>query len=194
MGNYTYKNLLALLVFIVLVWGVNSFVSGIIDDNLKTTESLRKELILKESFNKQQSPARFSKSINEFVPDKLDKVAVTTYVNGLLQDPSIKINSINIQEISTKDNQKLLDNSTENKKDSIDENNTIKSNTFKKAELNIKLIGNKISLDRFLKTLSESKQYIDISGVNFDFQPQTNSSEGNNISLNIIAIIYYKNI
>jgi hypothetical protein len=194
MGNYTYKNLLALLVFIVLVWGVNSFVAGMIDDNLNKITFLRKELILKESFNKQQSASRFSKSINEFVPDKLDKVAVTTYINGLLQDPSIKINSINIQEINTKDNKNLLDDNKENKKDSIDENTTIKSNTFKKAELNIKLVGNKLSLDKFLTRLVESKQYIDINSINFDFQPQTNSSEGNNISLSVLATIYYKNL
>ena len=194
MVNYTYKNLLALLVFIILVWGVNSFVAGMINDNLKTITSLRKELILKESFNKQQSVSRFSKSINEFVPEKLDKVALTTYINGLLQDPSIKVNSINIQEINTKDNQKLSDDSTENKKDSIDEINTIKSNTFKKAELNIKLIGNKVSLDNFLNRLVESKQYIDINSINFDFQPQNNSAEGNNISLSVLATIYYKSL
>ena len=196
MQNYTSKNLLALLVFVVLIWSVNSFVSGMIDTNLDTNNSLEKELILKQSFTNQKSTDKFSKSINEFVPDRLDKVSITNYVNQLAKDASVKISTIDIKEVNNKDNVKNVVDDEASKKNtkSEDENKDIKINTFKKSELTIRLTGNKQSLDKFLSRLVESKQYIDIANINFDFQPQANVITGQEIALNIVANIYYKNL
>lgn len=199
MKNYTYKNLLALLVFIVLVWSVNSYMTGVIDDNLKNINSLKKELVLKESFTTQKSTEKLSKSINEFVPDKLDKVTIINYINqlALIQSHPVKIINIDIQEVkavnTNKDNLESEVQNSRNKKDISDQVVEKKINTFKKAELGIKLTGNKKSLDKFTERLVESKQYIDINTINFDFQPQSNAINGQDISLNITANIYYKN-
>lgn len=196
MQNYTSKNLLALFIFYLLVWGLSSFVSGMIVTNLETTDSLKKELSLKQSFTNQKSTEQLSKSINDFVPDKLDKVVTTNYVNQLAKDSSVKINSIDIKEVSNKSNIKNVtdDSISKSNNKSKDENIDAKSNTFKKSELTIKLSGNKQSLDKFLERLVASKQYIDIFNINFDFQQKSNISGGQEISLNIAANIYYKNL
>lgn len=194
MKNYAYKNILALLVFGVLVWSVNSYMSGMIDDNLKNINSLKKELALKESFTTQKSTDKLSKSINDFVPDKLDKVATINYINKLSQDSLVNIVSIDVKEVNTK--YQVQDSevkSSKNKTDIIDQELEKKSNTFKKAELSMSLAGNKQALDKFMERLVESKQYIDIGIINFDFKTQSNIPNSQDIGLNITATIYYKN-
>lgn len=199
MQNNTSKNILSLLVFVVIFWFFNSFMARAIDDNLKNIQSLKRELIIKESFINQKSTEKLSKSINDFVPDKLDKISVINYLNQLviLSDSSIKIINIDVERLkSLNANQNIL-NSISDKTINITNDNSQsfekKINTLKKAELSIKLVGNKTSLDKFLEKLVNSKQYIDIDSINFNFQPQSDSNTLQNISLNITANIYYKN-
>jgi|GEM_PF-718478 hypothetical protein len=196
MKNYTYKNLLALLVFLVLLWSVNLFVTGLLTDNLEDIKAMRKELFIKESFISQGDTGKLSKSINDFVPEKLDKLSIINYVNQLTRDYSVKIVSIDVQEIDDRERlQFSLENEGDNLNSSADasiQNTETKINTLKKAELIIQLKGNKQSLDKFLDKLVESRQYIDIKTINFDFKIKSNDVNDQDISLNIIANIYYK--
>lgn len=196
MKNYTYKNLLALLVFLALLWSVNLFVTGLLTDNLEDIKAMRKELFIKESFISQGDTGKLSKSINDFVPEKLDKLSIINYVNQLTRDYSVKIVSIDVQEIDDRERlQFSLENEGDNLNGSADasiQNTETKINTLKKAELVIQLKGNKQSLDKFLDKLVESRQYIDIKTINFDFKIKSNDVNDRDISLNIIANIYYK--
>jgi hypothetical protein len=81
-----YIKILSLLVFIISLWTFNSFLKFRIDEDLLNLQKLQKQLLLKESFNSQSSPANLSKSIDEFVPEKFDKSQLTNLMFRFSQE------------------------------------------------------------------------------------------------------------
>jgi len=194
MKQYIYKAVFPLLIFIVCIWSVNSLLFGFIDSDLDNINSLRKEMMLKKSFSEQSSPEKLSKSINEFISEKLDEVAIAKLITKLAQESFITINNIEIAETKNIKVNKI-NSDIENKPQSIDipvEN--VKNNTLNQAKLDMKLSGTKSSLDRFIVKLLESNQYIDIDTIQLDLQSKSNDSQSQDLTMNIVAIIYYKNL
>lgn len=194
MKQYIYKAIFPLLIFIVCVWTINSLLFGFVDSDLDNINNLRKEISLKKSFSEQDSPEKLSKSINEFIPEKLDKVAVTNLITKLAQESFITINNIEIVEVkNNKVNKNISEIEIKNNSKSISDEN-LKTNTLNQARLDIKLSGVKSSLDRFISKLSESNQYIDIDTIQLDLQSKSSDSQSQDLNMNVVGIIYYKNL
>lgn len=194
MKQYIYKAIFPLLIFIVCIWTINSLLFGFIDSDLDNINNLRKEMSLKKSFSEQDSPEKLSKSINEFIPEKLDEVAVANLITKLAQESFITINNIEIVEVkNNKVNKNISEIEIKNNSKSISDEN-LKTNTLNQARLDIKLSGAKSSLDRFIIKLSESNQYIDIDTIQLDLQSKSSDAQSQDLTMNVVGIIYYKNL
>ncbi|MEY2985994.1 MAG: hypothetical protein RJB24_223 [Candidatus Parcubacteria bacterium] len=194
------NKLLSLVIFTVSIWSVNSFLYPRLSSGLKNLNISEQELKIKQAFN-DNSPAKLSTSINDFVLPQFDRNDITNLIDRFAKDAGVSIVSIDIQvggAINSQQNISSQDDNSESKSNSnldvlMTENVTdIKTNTLKVVDLNINIKGPKTSIDRFLSNLSSSKQYIDIQDISISID--NNESSQQNIQLSIAAQTYYKKL
>lgn len=194
------NKLLSLVIFTVSIWSVNSFLYPRLSSGLKNLNISEQELKIKQAFN-DNSPAKLSRSINDFVLPQFDRNDITNLIDRFAKDAGVSIVSIDIQvggAINSQQNISSQDDNSESKSNSnldvlMTENVTdIKTNTLKVVDLNINIKGPKTSIDRFLSNLSSSKQYIDIQDISISID--NNESSQQNIQLSITAQTYYKKL
>lgn len=186
MQKYLYLNLVALLILALIVWTVNGMFKDFLKTSVSEIESLKEELTLKQAFMSQGDPSVLSKKISDFAPNGLEKGKVTELVAQIANESSVSIVSVDIKEarpvvVDPIDSENLDINS--NSVDYID--TKTRQNTFKRAELIIKLSGNKGGMESFIKKLVDSSQYIDIQNISIDIVKGNGS---------IKSIIYYTNL
>lgn len=191
-------NILYLIIFIGSIWTVNTTISPNINSAISKIKESRKDLYIKQSFNEQDNLVYLSKSIDNFVPEKLDKVQLSNLIANLAQKSLVEIESLDIKE--SKESNELTRsniNYKSNNKDilAIDE---IWSNTLKEVNISLSIKGEKMAIYSFCSKLSKSPQYMNISSLNIKFSPLytvNNISNDNNIvSGNIIIKTYYKKL
>lgn len=186
-----YINLLALIIFIVSIWTINTLFNGFLQSNLSELKDLKKEFYLKQSFSSQDSLMSLSKSIDEFVPTQLNKVEIFNLINKLAQESAIEIKNLDLKESKIQKESKVDELSKDNNINVIDKD--IKFNTLNVADINIVFDGNKQSVDLFLSKLVESNLYIEIFNVNLDFNSKSNDLI-RNVSGSILVKVYYINL
>lgn len=177
-----YINILALIIFILGIWTVNSFIYVNVNESIVKIQNSKKDLALKASFDKQGDPIQLSKSIDEFVPEKLDKGQLSNLISRFANEASVGIQSLSIKEsVNLKNNNQKSD-----------ENNNF-NNKLKAVSIEIKIKGTKQSIYNFCSKLSQSKQYMDIYSINLDFNKYLNSLSSSNqdVEGDILVITYY---
>jgi hypothetical protein len=173
------KNLFPILfciIFISLIWTITNFYSDILTSQLSTLKELQKKTQITQSFANQKSPAELAKRLNEFIPETLDKGAITNELTQFARDANIEISSISVDgKVAT----------TQDTDSSNTDNTTI--NTLKSESITLKIIGGKREIYTFLQKLTQSKRYIGINTITLSFTKGLDNIEGV-----INVIIYYK--
>jgi hypothetical protein len=190
---------LALIIFIVAIWTVNSFLLPRVSTETKNINIAKNELAIKQSFN-DASPANISRSVNEFIPKQFNKNELVNLIDRFAIESNINISSLDVQ-IDTSNrpspNLELEEESGSNVSNTQTEEDTapVKSNTLKGVDINIDISGNKSSIDLFLSKLVSSKQYIDIQDINISFSNDSGSETlSQTIKSSIKAKAYYINL
>lgn len=189
---------LALTIFIVSIWTVNSFLLSRVTTGTENISSSKNELTIKQSFN-EASPANLSKSINEFIVKDFDKNKLVNLIDSFAQQSGIKISNLDIKVDDTKKTEIVSDIKELDAESTVSElklnESPVKINTLKIINLSISFSGDKNSIDLFLSKLSESKQYLDVQDISFSFNDNTNSTTlSSNIKSTITANVYYINL
>jgi hypothetical protein len=173
------KNLFPILfciIFISLIWTITNFYSDILTSQLSTLKELQKKTQITQSFANQKSPAELAKRLNEFIPETLDKGAITNELTQFARDANIEISSISVDgKVAT----------TQDTDSSNTDNTTI--NTLRSESITLKIIGGKREIYTFLQKLTQSKRYIGINTISLSFTKGLDNIEGV-----INVIIYYK--
>jgi len=192
-----YINILALIVFIVSIWTVNTFISTTIDSVTSNIENSRKDLVFKQSFAEQSDVSSLSKSIDSLVPEKLDKGLLIDLVAKFASESFVEIKSLDIQAVERKINNSSIDTSKKNNNSPIESNN-ISINTLKEININIDVQGNKQAIYNFCSKLSQSDQYMNILSIDLtpvaNSNSQLNTSANNIMSAKISISTYYKKL
>lgn len=195
-----YINILSLIVFVISIWTVNTTFSPTIDSTVSKIKESRKDLALKQSFAEQSNLADLSKSIDSFVPEKLDKGLLINLMAKFAQESFVEIKSLDIQGVEKRisnNSASDIDISNKNSTISIEDSNTISTNTLKEINIDIDIQGNKQAIYKFCSQLYSSEQYMDILSINFVpiyNNIQLNSSTNNIISAKITISTYYKKL
>lgn len=192
-----YINILALIVFIVSIWTVNTLISTPIDSVTSNIENSRKDLVFKQSFAEQSDVSSLSKSIDSLVPEKLDKGLLIDLVAKFASESFVEIKSLDIQAVERKINNSSIDTSKKNNNSPIESNN-ISINTLKEININIDVQGNKQAIYNFCSKLSQSDQYMNILSIDLtpvaNSNSQSNTSANNIMSAKISISTYYKKL
>jgi hypothetical protein len=193
-----YIKILSLLLFIVTLWVFSFNLESRINTDLYNLRQLQKELFLKESFDKQNSPSKLYNSINEFVPEKLDKTKLTDSIVKFSKESGISIKNIDIKESRSEIlNQDGLSYDESSKISNFD-TDSVNISTLKSIDLNIKFMGDKKSIDSFLSKLVQSKQFIDIHNISIKYNNNNNNNNfrqsAGQMDGSVIAKLYYINI
>lgn len=192
-----YINILALIVFIVSIWTVNTFISTPIDSVTSNIENSRKDLVFKQSFAEQSDVSSLSKSIDSLVPEKLDKGLLIDLVAKFASESFVEIKSLDIQAVERKINNSSIDTSKKNNNSPIESNN-ISINTLNEININIDVQGNKQAIYNFCSKLSQSDQYMNILSIDLtpvaNSNSQSNTSANNIMSAKISISTYYKKL
>ena len=165
-----YINILSLIVFVISIWTVNTTFSPTIDSTVSKIKESRKDLALKQSFAEQSNLADLSKSIDSFVPEKLDKGLLINLMAKFAQESFVEIKSLDIQGVEKRisnNSASDIDISNKNSTISIEDSNTISTNTLKEINIDIDIQGNKQAIYKFCSQLYSSEQYMDILSINF---------------------------
>lgn len=195
MSNYS--KLLALLIFAVSIWSVHTFLYNKLSEDVEVIKASKQELLVKQSFN-DNTPAKLSSSISDFIPAKFDKNEITNAIDKFARESNVSIVSFDTQTgtiYSLKDS--ANQNNSEDSSGSTNQDTTSEpqiTNTLKAVDLNIKVKGDKKSFDVFLEKLAISKQYIDIQDINFSFDTSGSSNPQYISDALISAKIYYQNL
>lgn len=185
MHKYIYLNLVALLILGLIIWTVNGLFKDMIKTSLSEIRDLKEESYLKQAFVEQGDPSVLSKKINDFATVGLDKGKFTESVAQMANEASVAILSVDIKEVRPVISDLIDSEAVDiNDVDTVQTEKT-RQNTFKQAEIIIKLSGSKVGMDAFIEKLVNSSQYIDIQTISLDI------TKGNG---SIKSIIYYTNI
>ncbi len=159
-----------------MIWTITNFYSDILTSQLSTLKELQKKTQITQSFANQKSPAELAKRLNEFIPETLDKGAITNELTQFARDANIEISSISVDgKVAT----------TQDTDSSNTDNTTI--NTLRSESITLKIIGGKREIYTFLQKLTQSKRYIGINTISLSFTKGLDNIEGV-----INVIIYYK--
>jgi hypothetical protein len=176
MNKKTLFPILFCIIFISLIWTITNFYSDILTSQLSVVKELQKKTQITQSFANQKSPAELAKRLNEFIPETLDKGAITNELTQFARDANIEISSISVDgKVAT----------TQDTDSSNTDNTTI--NTLKSESITLKIIGGKREIYTFLQKLTQSKRYIGINTITLSFKKGLDNIEGV-----INVIIYYK--
>jgi hypothetical protein len=190
------KNLLPILfciIFISLIWAITSFYSDVLTNKLSELKGLQKKVTITQSFANQKSPAELVKRINEFVPEKLDKGAITSELTQFAREANIEISSISMDEKVTKGEgiempPIFMDENMPKTNNTNDLTaNKYSINALKSINIILKITGGKREIYAFLEKLTQSNRYIEINTMNLSFARGLDNGGGN-----INAITYYK--
>jgi hypothetical protein len=176
MNKKTLFPILFCIIFISLIWTITNFYSDILTSQLSAVKELQKKTQITQSFANQKSPAELAKRLNEFIPETLDKGAITNELTQFARDANIEISSISVDGKVT---------TTQDTDSSNTDNTTI--NTLRSESITLKIIGGKREIYTFLQKLTQSKRYIGINTISLSFTKGLDNIEGV-----INVIIYYK--
>lgn len=182
-----------LLIFIVVIWSINSFLLPIVTKDVDTISQFKKELLFKQSFD-SASPAKLSQSLDQFIPRKFDKTQIIDLIAVFAQESGVEISSLDVQAERLRASSSEVDvinNNVTTDTTNISQQQLSKSNTLKSVKLNISIKGNKNSIDIFISKLANSRPYIDIQSIDITFNKLLLGSGVQDITSIITSNIYY---
>lgn len=182
-----YKSL-SLIIFIVVIWSINSFLLPRVSSDLEFLSKSKRDLSVKKSFD-DNSPANLSKSMNEFALKQFDKNQVINLIDSFSKESGVIISNLDIQATDPETTDISLDDEVLDETIVTTSDNTIQSNTLRSVDLNLNIKGSKNSIDLFISKLVESNQYIDIQNININ--SDSGRDTATTLQSTIIAKIYY---